>query len=178
MLESGVRAFVVVVLVGGCTERALGLTGTDASQASIVDASSTDLPRPDLAGADLLLCPHPFSGALCSASLSVVKLTAQPGCVFIENVTKNVGQLVFPCAGGDATATFGPDTFSGTVAGQEAHLKITVPFDWSDGCHWATTQTLDGEVCGSLSWVYTEGPLPGQVGCTTSCSESATLQGS
>jgi hypothetical protein len=175
----------IVLLGGACAERALGLSeaSSDLLDSSRTDLAKIDLAKIDLASIDLTsidaaTCPRDTGGGSCASTLKAVSVQAQPGCDFIEHVTTSVGQLTFPCAGGlAASATFGPDTFSGSVSGNQLSLSVTLPFDWSDGCHWTTTQTIEGDVCGTSTFVYSEAPLPGQSGCASSCKETAQLLG-
>jgi hypothetical protein len=98
------------------------------------------------------------------------------GCFIDERVTRSVGVLRYPCAGGAATAAFATATFAGTVTDNVASLTLTTRFHFSDGCDWQSTQHLQGPLAsGQLAYTYTEAPVAGQRGCASACRATTTV---
>ncbi|MBI5513669.1 MAG: hypothetical protein HY909_07860 [Deltaproteobacteria bacterium] len=119
----------------------------------------------------------PAPGALCTAELTAHPTVGAGGCFIDERVTRSVGLLRYPCAGGPATAAFATATFSGTVTDGVAELQLTTRFHFSDGCDWQSTQRLHGPLASRhLAYTYTEAPVPGQRGCASSCRATADVE--
>jgi hypothetical protein len=155
---------VSIALMPACAARPLALPPPDLP------------PAQDLASGDLgCAAPVPTSDGMCELMLQGADLEkSMPDCVLIESVSTGTATLVFPCAGGNASATFVSDVFTGSVQGTLVSLSLVKNFPWSDGCEWQTAQQIMGDRCaGPLHFTYMEGPLPGQTGCESSCTGTA-----
>ena len=86
----------------------------------------------------------------------------------------DLGELVFHCDGGAAEARFGAARFRGAIRHGVLDVVMTAPFDWDDGCKWASEQHLRGRLSvGTLEYTYTEAPLHAQDGCAPPCAARA-----
>jgi hypothetical protein len=113
----------------------------------------------------------------CSAALSVKQTSTAAGCWIDERVTGAPGKLDFPCEGGAATATFGKSRFGGRVQGGAVSVGLKTRFNWSDGCVWESTQEITGTLSdGTLTFSYSEAPLPDQTGCASSCAAQGAVE--
>ncbi len=111
--------------------------------------------------------------------------TIQAGTVSLSNhvctdintqISKGPVTLTYPCAGGAATATFGTQTFTGTVSATgQVNVTNVMPFDLSS-CHLESTQTITGPVgAPPLSWSYGERFLSGNCSGDIICTATAKI---
>jgi hypothetical protein len=147
---------------------------TDAYQdASSPDARTID---PDAGVRDATAPPDAKVGQ-CHALLNIsgaVTISGVSECTLAEGISRNQGELSWPCGGGVATATYTDNrdswVFRGTVsAAGEIALSAITPFDWSAaGCEkWESNQALRGTLAsGKLDYTYSERVLT--AGCSLS----------
>jgi hypothetical protein len=123
--------------------------------------------------------PAPVAPAECGATLYVSDMRRSSSSCFVDEVvTRTPGTLRFPCAGGDAEATFGPTSrFAGSARDGNVDVKIQTEFAFSDGCRWRSVQLIQGVLAsGQLAFQYRENPLEGQTGCASACSADALVR--
>jgi len=158
----------------------------DASvDAPVMDAPGVDAPvePPVDAEPPSPLCAVPEAGppgpdaGTCQKTLTLIEIVpSSPACFIDEVVSQVPGELVFPCGGGAATATFGAHVFEGAVTGGVADLCSGTQFPWGDGCEWQSAQHIAGALDdGVLTYTYAEAPAPGQSGCLSACSATGIL---
>ncbi len=117
--------------------------------------------------------PADTGSATCTKTLTIATVTITPsGCPLNENVTAAPATLSYPCAGGTGTATFGKQTFTGTVANGQVGLQNVDTFIIGSSCTWQSTQRLEGTLAGPLTYSYAEKVI------TTGCSASGSCKGS
>lgn len=100
------------------------------------------------------------AGGSCTFSLASSGFSGKSSCTFDEKIRSNSATLRFPCDGGNASASFGNHTFSGTASKTSVIISRTNTFDFR-GCQFRTVQTITG-VPPSLKWSYAEQILPNQ----------------
>ncbi len=100
------------------------------------------------------------TGGSCSLQLSSSNFSGRSSCTFDEKIRSNTATLRFPCDGGNASASFGNHTFSGTASKTSVIISRTNTFDFR-GCQFRTVQTITGSPP-SLRWSYAEQILPNQ----------------
>jgi len=117
------------------------------------------------------------SGADCSVSLTATDFVIScPGGFVDEVVTQAPGKLVYPCAGGRASAFFGTHEFAGNVTQDEVDVCLRTDFDYDDGCHWLAAHRITGVLAtGTLDYRYDESPAPGRLDCLPPCFATAKL---
>lgn len=109
---------------------------------------------------------------LCHAELTLTESETQGSCARDPRVTQNPGVLVYPCAGGPATAWFGLAQASGTMRDGRFDLTLNHDYAWRD-CTWHVRNTWQSaESKGELRWVVEE---VGE-GCAKSCRMEATMR--
>ena len=113
----------------------------------------------------------------CVALLAVEPIDMSSRTCFIDaRVRDKVGELVFPCAGGDAEARFTGARFRGAVSSGVVDVSLSTAFDFEDGCRWVSQQHIRGSLSGpALEYSYTEAPEPGQSGCAAACAAQAVV---
>jgi hypothetical protein len=97
---------------------------------------------------------------------------------FVDDVVSrnNPGALVYRCRGGEASAAFGPHTFTGSYMGGRLDVRLTTTFHFSDGCDGVSTQRIFGDPrAPTLQYDYQEAIAPGQRGCAAACGATATV---
>ena len=114
----------------------------------------------------------------CRLDIAFLSLDINVLC-HIDSHVKEYGQLQAPCREGDARAVFGEgeraQRFTGRVAQGQLNLRSRTEYDFDDGCHWETEQTLTGAVdSGQLRFTYRERPVRGQH-CGKPCSAQGKL---
>lgn len=122
-------------------------------------------------------CGAAFDGELCTATLQVSSMwVTSSSCYLDEEVSRHVGVVTYPCAGGDAVAYFGDQVFTGWVEKGQVFLSSETTYDFIDGCTWDSHQYITGSLKGGdLRFSYTEAPRKGQCGCGIACSAEAPL---
>lgn len=116
------------------------------------------------------------AGSLCTLRLQVRQTRGAEGCFIDERVTRDPGELRYPCGDGEATAVFGPSRFAGRVTHGVAALRLETRFRFSDGCEWETDQRIDGPIsAATFTYRYEERPARGQRGCARPCAAEATV---
>lgn len=120
------------------------------------DAAATDGP-PDPVFVDASGNGGPSN---CTRTLTVGALSiSNPACFVNEHVSNQKTDLLFPCAGGAATAMFGTHMFTGTVSGDVIMLSDVEPFVFNN-CDWQSTETIQGDLSkGTLTYTYSEKPV-------------------
>lgn len=113
--------------------------------------------RPDALVLDPI-CVWPdggLRGATCSRNLRVLDLRRSSPICFVDVVVSvgQTGTLTYDCAGGGAIVDFGRATFRGAFDGARVDVCIGT----------------------SLRFDYVESPAPGQRGCLTPCTATATI---
>lgn len=124
-----------------------------------------------------LCCDGPADG-LCRATLIAGPVTPTLPTCFVDEVVShnNPGSLVYRCRGGEASATFGAHTFTGSYMGGTLDVRLTTTFHFSDGCDWVSTQRIFGDPhAPTLQYDYQEAIAPGQRGCANACGATATV---
>lgn len=124
-----------------------------------------------------LCCDGPADG-LCRATLTAGVVTPSISTCFVDEVVSrnNPGALVYRCRGGEASATFGTHTFTGSYMGGVLDVRVTTMFHFTDGCDWVSTQRITGDPhAPTLRYDYQEAIAPGQRGCATACAATATV---
>ena len=82
----------------------------------------------------------------------------------------------YRCRGGEASAAFGPHTFTGSYMGGRLDVRLTTTFHFSDGCDGVSTQRIFGDPrAPTLQYDYQEAIAPGQRGCAAACGATATV---
>jgi len=111
----------------------------------------------------------------CGAHLTAKQVNANSSTCFVDaRVRDGVGELVYPCAGGEAEARFASARFSGSVSDGLVDLTLSTTFDFEDGCHWVSHQQIRGMLSApALEYGYTEEAAPGQSGCASPCTAQA-----
>jgi hypothetical protein len=172
------RRWLILVLLA-CA----GCAGPGSESTDFDDAGTTDLDaqaRPAETGASHADAKAPLfatdaaPASQCERSLSVGALSISQSTCFINQHVENLTTtLLFPCAGGHATATFSGHAFTGTVAGDAILLQDVEPFPFN-GCEWQSTEVIQGDLAsGSLTYTYSEHPV---VSCPeTPCTASGAL---
>lgn len=138
---------------------------TDAGQPPSADAAkkSDALPPKPVTASD--------SGVDCARALSVTVTTKEPSattCVFNSGVETQNSWLVYVCAGGAAKATFGDQTFSGSVSNGVVTVTNVDTYDQAvpntgTSCNYTSTQTITGTLAsGTLQYSYTEALTKGE----------------
>jgi hypothetical protein len=166
-------------VLDGSAPRGVG----DGGAATAFDANVTLTPYSD---AGLVLPPDASdAGGVCSKSLTVT--ITQPGpstCVYDSKVVEtSPASLQYQCAGGAASATFGAQTFVGTLA--DGTLTITnfsrYPFKvLTVTCWYTAKQVITGKLAsGALQYSYVEALDSGQsplcVLTTAPCEQGGTV---
>lgn len=114
----------------------------------------------------------------CTKTLTITKVNlSNHVCTDINTqVTKGAATLTYPCAGGVATATFGNQTFTGTVTAGKLLITNVMQFTLQS-CHLESTQTVTGDVSTApFAWSYGErfvsGDCSGDIICTANANVS------
>jgi hypothetical protein len=113
----------------------------------------------------------------CTLTLTAGSFTKSTDTCWVDEVvTAAPGELIYPCAGGPATATFGDKSFFGQVDGDRVELCTRTEFDWQDGCRWQSAQHISGSIAsGTLRYEYSEAPDAGQADCDSACTAAADI---
>ncbi len=143
-----------------------------------VDATTGDDAATVDAGSDAPVdapvdAPADTGPTTCTRTLTIAAVAITPtGCPLNESVTAAPATLTYPCAGGTGTATFGTQTFTGSVANGQVGLQNVDTFLIGGSCIWQSTQRLEGSLAGPLTYTYSEKVV------TTGCSSSGACKGS
>jgi len=118
----------------------------------------------------LVLCLACAGGTTeCEAIVTIHQIDKRSSCS-IDAEEGAQGMLEWTCGGGDAKATVGKHTYTGTATGDAVAISVNTEFDFRDGCRWQSAQMISGNISsGSLDLVYTERPKPDQRGCARAC---------
>lgn len=103
---------------------------------------------------------------------------SQRGCVLDTQIGTTTGLLRYACNGnGPATADFGDQHYTGTIANGALEIKHTSDFDWEDHCHWGTEAVIRGQVAqsGRVAWRYADRVVQG-ADCSGTCTAKATIR--
>lgn len=99
-------------------------------------------------------------GTDCKRDLTIGALSVSNAqCTINEHVSNRKTTLLFPCAGGAATADFDGHSFTGTVS-KDGKLVLTdeEAFTFRD-CEWIGTERIEGDLSsGELTYTYSEKP--------------------
>lgn len=146
-----------------------------ATQPSPFGSSAVVSPRPTTSTIFGINQTPPTPGK-CTATLSVGAFRkSSPTCSFNEKVSQGPGRLEFPCDGGSATATFGTQTFRGSVTATTVSLTQTEPFDFH-GCSVVSTQRIFGSrSSNTASYSYSERTVGGSCSGVSTCTATATV---
>jgi hypothetical protein len=99
----------------------------------------------------------------CTKTLTIPNVSLSNSvCTDINTkVTKAPATLTYPCAGGNASATFGAQAFAGTVTGTTIDVKNVESFTLKS-CQLQSTQEITGDLAAApLSYSYGEKFLGG-----------------
>lgn len=167
-------ALVAAVPLAACAE---GREATfDPPADAGVEGGADETPRADAGGAEgggftPADAGTPVSGE-CFRELSTGRLVLSDARCFTNQYIENTkAKVYFPCTGGDAEVSFGPQKFVGTVRGDVLDAENEEDFVY-DGCRWRSTQRIKGDLSkGTLQYTYNEVALQtcaGQFPCTAS----------
>lgn len=123
------------------------------------------------------LALNPVGAQRCNATLTVGTFRpSSPTCSFNEKVSRGPGKLEFPCDGGTAAATFGTQTFRGTVSSTTVLLTQSELFNFR-GCSVQSTQRITGARSSSTaSYSYSERIIGGSCTGVSTCTATATVE--
>lgn len=128
--------------------------------------------------AETALTPKEPQDSVCTATftLDTYSWKAKNGCWADRTAFNSPGILVYPCEGsGEATATFGPYRFTGTI-NKKKRVKLAYQSEsvLAGSCSGVSIQQLTGRIGGDFLLQYDE--IPDEYGCAKPCSASATLR--
>lgn len=124
--------------------------------------------------------PGPGTQTRCFARVRLEQFTPSSPTCFVD-VRVRVGEegaVDWDCGEttGRASITFPNARFTGVVTERNVDVCSGTEFDWTDGCHWSSAQTIRGSLSDQrLRLTYAEAPLAMQLGCVVPCSASGTL---
>jgi hypothetical protein len=107
--------------------------------------------------------------------MGVLLLSSSSCFVDVIPVPREVGTLTFDCDGGGAELRFDGGVFVGSAENGIVTLCAGTEFDYSDGCHWASAQRVEGAPSSTLRFGYEEHAVEGR-SCASECSASALMQ--
>lgn len=116
-------------------------------------------------------------GAMCGGTLQMDSYSwrVAEGCTVDNLVSRMVGQLVYPCEGGEATATFGPYRFVGRARKKAIYLQYQTDSSFPGGCMGVIVQQISGDRdSDTFSFSYNE--VPEEYGCAERCWASGRLR--
>ena len=122
------------------------------------------------------LCFEPSVTGMTSASAANIQ-----DCAIWNSVGQMTGNVTLTRTGGSLSMAFGSGiTFSGTVTGSHVTLTYWHLHDFTDGCKWRATETLDGTLDPAscvmmLSYSYVESVEVSNGACATPCGGTADL---
>jgi hypothetical protein len=187
----------LAVLLGACAYGTLpndpdpGGTDQNQTESPAPDAATTPDPTPstppppppvdagikslaDAGGAEAAVDAGPVT---CTKTMTITKVNlSNKVCTDINTqVTKGAATLTYPCAGGVATATFGNQTFTGTVTAGKVLITNVMQFDLGS-CHLESTQTVTGDVATPpFGWSYGERFVSGNCSSDIICTANANV---
>jgi hypothetical protein len=138
--------------------------------------------RPSMATADAPVT-HDVAPAVCfdpsvTGTVSHGTPTIQD-CAIWNNVANMTGDVTLTRSGDNLTMAFATGiSYQGTVTGTQVHLVYFQLHDFTDGCKWRATETLDGTLDPQscvmmLSYNYVETVEVSNGACATPCSGTA-----
>lgn len=136
------------------------------------DAGARPAPPPPVA------TPTPAAPVMCSATVAVSDIVVPPSCSIDDKLGGRTGTLQYPCDGdGDARLVLNrSDPIAASVQNGALSATVVTEFDWSDGCHWRTFQTVRGAITGKAFVVeYREEPDPASTPCAPPCEGQAQM---
>ncbi len=100
-------------------------------------------------------------------------------CAIWNSVANMTGDVTLTRTGDNLTMAFATGvTFQGTVTGTQVHLVYSHLHDFTDGCQWRATETLDGTLDAQtcvmmLAYNYVETVEVSNGACATPCTGTA-----
>ncbi len=141
-----------------------------------VDSGVTDAARPDFGPA------RDFGPPVCLSGTTRVDVelmvSIEESCAIWNSLDQLAGEATISRTGDTLTIDFGDGVvFEGTISGDTVSLVYRHPHEFTDGCGWEATETLDGSFeadCSlSLSYDYVESVAIDRGFCATPCSAAA-----
>ena len=105
-------------------------------------------------------------------------VSIEESCAIWNSLDQLAGEATITRSGDMLTIDFGGEVvFEGTISGDSVSLVYRHPHEFTDGCGWEATETLDGAFqadCSlSLSYDYVESVAIDRGFCATPCSAAA-----
>lgn len=142
------------------------------------DAGWTDSGITERIDAGSRLCTPglPLGADACArrVEMGVLRLSSSSCFVDVIPASREEGTLTFDCDGGGAELRFGSGAFVGRYQEGVVTLCAGTEFDFSDGCHWASAQRVEGSLSSILTFSYEEHAVMGGP-CASECSGWATM---
>lgn len=163
------------------TRRDASLDATDPSDTRVADALALrDAFEPDAvfvdAGDPCEIGPEPLREPVCTRPLfGLPPVLSCPGG-FVDVVAQGEGTLAWECSGTRAEARFADRIYRGQRAADIVSLCIRTEFDYVDGCHWQSSQRLEGDASrSSLDLTYREVAISG-TSCFPPCTADSQVE--
>lgn len=121
--------------------------------------------------------PEPLREPVCTRPLfgPQPRLSCPGG--FVDVAAQGDGTLAWECMGGRAEARFGARVYRGQRDRDRVSLCIRTEFDYVDGCHWQTSQRIEGDATGaSLDLTYREVATSGDGSCFPPCTADSRIE--
>jgi hypothetical protein len=121
--------------------------------------------------------PDPLREPVCTRPLFGEPPTLSCPGGFVDVAAQGDGVLAWECGGTRAEARFGARVYRGPRIGDVVSLCIRTEFDYTDGCHWQTSQRIEGDATGaSLALTYREVAISGDGDCFPPCTADSVVE--